>query len=215
MAASVALRGEHGWRQVARTACHLVWHAPLRLTLRACAADASRMPRHPSPAPHEPTASTTPDDAPAIAAPEAGDTAPSPSLAGLGIAGISRRRIAWVAVVALAVWIVVAFAGQAAAASQATADVAADRARNAAAAAKTEALRRELALVTQERWVLQQARAYQLGSRKERPVALAPGAPSLAPDAPGSPARRLGADEEAPTPLESWLEVLFGPGPDR
>jgi hypothetical protein len=108
----------------------------------------------------------------------------------------------------------VAFAGQAAAASQATADVVADRARNAAAAAETEALRQELALVTQERWVLQQARAYQLGSRKERPFALAPDAPSLPPEAPGSPARRLGAAEAGLTPLEAWLEVLFGPGPD-
>jgi cell division protein FtsB len=173
------------------------------------------MPRHPSPAPAESKASPTPDDAPAMSVAEVGGAVPAPSLAGLGVAGISRRRIAWVGIVALAAWIVVAFAGQAAAASQATADVAADRARNAAAAAETEALRRELELVTQERWVLQQARAYQLGSRKERPFALAPDAPSLQPEAPGSPARRVGAAEAGPTPLEAWLEVLFGPGPDR
>jgi hypothetical protein len=173
------------------------------------------MPRHPSPARHEPTKPPTPDEATEIAAPAADGALPAPSLAGVGIAGISRRRIAWIGVVAVAAWIVVAFAGQAAAASQATADVAEARARNVAAAAETEALRRELALVTQERWILQQARAYQLGSRTERPFALAPDAPSLPPDAPGSTARRVGAAEESPTPLEAWLEVLFGPGPDR
>jgi cell division protein FtsB len=141
--------------------------------------------------------------------------ATTPSLAGLGVAGISRRRIAWVAVVAVAVWVVIAFAGQAASAAQATADLDGARAQNAAAAAETTALRRELELVTQQRWILQQARAYQLGSRKERPFALAPDAPSLPPDAPGSPARRLGAEEDRSTPLEGWLEVLFGPAPDH
>ena len=70
---------------------------------------------------------------------------------------------------------------------------------------------RELELVTEERWVLQQARAYQLGSRKERPFAIAPGAPALPDDAPGSAARRLGADPVERSPLEAWLEVLFGP----
>ncbi len=111
----------------------------------------------------------------------------------------------------LAAWIVIGFAGQAAEASRATARVTDERARNAGVAAQTDALRRELDLVTQERWILQQARAYRLGSRAERPFALAPGAPALANDAPGSPARRLGAEATPPSPLEGWLEVLFGP----
>jgi hypothetical protein len=162
----------------------------------------------------------TPDGHPAPGADAGSDaattTAPAaPSLAGLGIAGVSRRRVAWVGLVALAAWIVIAFAGQAAAAAQGSADVAEALARNAAASAETEALRRELELVTQERWILQQARAYQLGSRQERPFALAPGAPTLPPDAPGSQARRLGAVAQETTPLEAWLDVLFGPAPDR
>ena len=134
-----------------------------------------------------------------------------PSLAGFGVAGISSRRIAWVGLAVLAAWIVVGFAGQAAEASRATARVTEERARNAEVAAQTEALRRELDLVTQERWVLQQARAYRLGSPAERPFALAAGAPALADDAPGSAARRVGADTTPPSPLEGWLEVLFGP----
>jgi hypothetical protein len=44
------------------------------------------------------------------------------------------------------------------------------------------------------------------------PFTLGPGAPALSPDAPGSAAVRLGADTSSPTPLESWLTLLFGPG---
>jgi len=170
------------------------------------------MPRYPHPAPGD-------DDAPAdpsgTGAPGAPDGAPpaAPSLAGLGIAGVSRRRIAWIGLTIAAVVIVVGFAGQAAEAARATTRVVEERAQNAVVAAETEALRKELDLVTQERWVLQQARAYRLGSRAERPFALAPGAPDLAADAPGSAMRRLGADPTRPSPLESWLEVLFGPAP--
>jgi hypothetical protein len=192
--------------------CHLVWHAASVDTL-CVRSYALSMPRHPSPAPGELHASTPGDDAaiPAPPAPTGGSAAATPSRAGLGVVGLSRRRIAWVAVVALAAWIVIAFAGQAASASEATARVADARARNAAVTAQTEALRGELGLVTQERWILQQARAYQLGSRKERPFAIEPDAPAVPADAPGSAARRLGAETVAPSPLEVWLEVLFGP----
>ncbi len=173
------------------------------------------MPRHPSPAPRDPDEAThpVPDTASVPGAPGEAGPAARPSLAGLGVIGISRRRVARVGLVVLASWIVVAFAGQAAEASRATARVTDERARNAVVAAQTEALRRELDLVGQERWVLQQARAYRVGSRTERPFALVPDAPALADDAPGSPARRLGADTTPPSPLEGWLEVLFGPNP--
>ena len=169
--------------------------------------------RHPSFAPRDPAATQGPgegqgtDSPPAAAAPTG-----TPSLAGLGIAGISRRRVTWVGLTIVAALVVVGFGSQAADAARATTRVVDERARTSEVAAQTEALRRELELVTQERWVLQQARAYRLGSRAERPFALAPDAPALAPDAPGSPLRRLGADVTPPSPLEGWLEVLFGPG---
>jgi hypothetical protein len=143
----------------------------------------------------------------------AGPPAGPPSLAALGIAGVSRRRIAWIGLTLAAVAIVIGFAGQAADAARAGTRVVEEQAQNAVVAAETEALRKELDLVTQERWVLQQARAYRLGSRAERPFTLAPGAPDLPADAPGSAMRRLGADPTRPSPLESWLEVLFGPAP--
>jgi cell division protein FtsB len=201
--------------QIRRSRCQLVWHAG-SVDTPCVRSYAFGMPRLPRPAPGD-LATSTPDDGSATPEPsgEGRGASVAPSLAGLGVAGISRRRIAWVVLVALAAWIVIAFAGQAASAAQASADVAEARARNVAAAAESQALRRELELVTQERWILQQARAYRLGSRKERPFALAPDAPSLPPDAPGSQARRLGAEAERPTPLEAWLEVLFGPAADR
>ena len=72
------------------------------------------------------------------------------------------------------------------------------------------ALRDELNLVQTQRWILQQARGYGLGSKSERPFEIAADAPSIAPDAPGSPARRLGTEKQQQTPLESWLVALFG-----
>jgi hypothetical protein len=170
------------------------------------------MSRHPRPVPRDPAVVPGPGEDQASEPPAAPGTAPAgvPSLAGLGIAGVSRSRVAWLGLSAAAVLIVVGFAGQAADAARATTRVVDEIARNTTVAGQTEALRQELQLVTQERWVLQQARAYRLGSRAERPFALAPDAPALPDDAPGSPGRRLGADAPR-SPLEGWLEVLFGP----
>ncbi len=67
--------------------------------------------------------------------------------------------------------------------------------------------------MVQRRWFLQQARGYDLGTASERPFALSPAAPTLPPDAPGSPERRLGTEVTTTTPLDSWLDVLFGPAP--
>lgn len=168
--------------------------------------------RSPADEPEQPDPVVAPD--PAVPVPEPGVAGPAvPSLADLGIAGISRRRVAWVALAVLAGWIVIGFAGQAAEGAAAAQRVAHEEAAAARTAADTEALRRELALVGQERWYLQEARAYQLGSRKERPFALAPDAPPLPDDAPGSAARRVGAETVERSPLEAWLEVLFGPAP--
>jgi hypothetical protein len=171
------------------------------------------MPRNPRSTrrdPEAPAEEIAPGASDASTAPEV-VPASVPSLAGLGIAGVSRRRLAWAGLILVAAWIVVGFAGQAADAARASSRVGEERALNEQVAAETDALRRELDLVAQDRWILQQARAYQLGSRRERPFAIAPGAPALADDAPGSAARRVGAAPVERSPLESWLEVLFGP----
>ena len=56
------------------------------------------------------------------------------------------------------------------------------------------ALERELDLIARPRYVDQQARGYGLGTPREIPFALAPGAPPLPEDAPGSAALRVGVD---------------------
>jgi hypothetical protein len=145
-------------------------------------------------------------------APQPGAGPASVSLAGLGIAGLSRRRVGWAALALVTIWIVVSFAGQASEAAQAADRAVQEQATNEALVAHVAALRDELSLVQTQRWILQQARAYALGSKSERPFAIAADAPSLAPDAPGSPARRLGSAAERTSPLDAWLDALFGSG---
>jgi cell division protein FtsB len=122
-----------------------------------------------------------------------------PSLSSLPIAGLSRRRLAFLAAGLVTAWIVVAFARQVGEASAATARLEGLEASNTQLAGQVSALQREYELIQRQAWIDQQARAYGLGGRRDVPFALAAGAPSLAPD--------------AATPLESWLTLLFGPSP--
>ena len=81
------------------------------------------------------------------------------------------------------------------------------RAENEQLERRLEAARRELALVQSEPYVKLEARAYGIGGKGERAFTLEPGAP------PPRPIRLLGADpqEGVPrSPLEDWLELLFG-----
>lgn len=132
-------------------------------------------------------------------------------LSALSIAGITRRRVAWVAAALVSAWIVVVFARQAADASTA-ANRAEDIARqNAALVSEVAALEGELALIERPAYVAQQARGYRLGTSKEVPFTLDPSVPSPGPNAPGSASARVGSGERRVTPLESWLSLLFGP----
>lgn len=81
---------------------------------------------------------------------------------------------------------------------------------NAALAAEAEALIAERILLDDAAFLDLIARGYALGSTVERPFVLAAGATELPDDAPGSAARRLTVEEEARTPLDAWIEVLFG-----
>jgi cell division protein FtsB len=137
-----------------------------------------------------------------------------PSLSSLPIlAGLSRRRLGFLAAGLVTAWIVVAFARQVGEASAATARLDGLEASNTSLAGQVSALQREYQLIQTQAWISQQARAYGLGGRRDVPFALAAGAPSLAPDAAGSAAVRLGAEPDTRTPLESWLTLLFGPSP--
>jgi len=81
---------------------------------------------------------------------------------------------------------------------------------NAALAAKAEALNAERILLDDAAFLDLIARGYSLGSSVERPFVLAADASELPPDAPGSAARRLTVTEEARSPIDAWIEVLFG-----
>jgi cell division protein FtsB len=136
------------------------------------------------------------------------------SLADLPVAGMTRRRIALLLGALVAAWVIVLFAHQVGQASEASARAEAMRASNAALAADVAALQGELDLIQRQAYVEQQARTYRLGAPHEIAFTLADGAPSLAPDAPGSASVRLGAVVERRSPLESWVRLLFGAGGD-
>jgi cell division protein FtsB len=132
-------------------------------------------------------------------------------LSALSIAGITRRRVGWVAAAFLAAWIVVVFARQAGEAATASSRADQTALDNAALAAEVASLTKELSIIERPAYISQQARAYGLGSPKEIPFTLDSSVPAPGPDAPGSAALRVGARDNRPTPLESWLSLLFGP----
>jgi cell division protein FtsB len=135
-----------------------------------------------------------------------------PDLSSLGIAGLTRRHVAWLLGAVLAVWIVVVFARQVGDAQAATARVEQMTIDNATLTTRVEALSRELDLIKRQTFVEQQARAHGLGGPKEIAFTLAADAPRLPDDAPGSASVRLGAKAAQVSPLESWLTLLFGAG---
>jgi len=164
--------------------------------------DQAPEPPDPAEPPERSRPPTRPDPLPRPAAPD---------LTALPIAGITRRRVAWVLAGIVSVWIVLVFARQVGDAGAASDRAARLRAENVGLAGQVVDLQRELALVQQQTFIEQEARAFGLGSRGERPFALAPGAPALPTDAPGSAAVRLGARHERTAPIEVWLDLLFGP----
>jgi hypothetical protein len=129
----------------------------------------------------------------------------------LPVARPSRRHVSAAGALVVVAWIAITLARQVGDASAASARADALRASNGALREDVAALQRELDTVSSQRFVDLQARAYGLGTSREIPFALAAGAPTLPPDAPGSASVRLGS-EESRSPLETWLEVLFGPG---
>lgn len=140
-----------------------------------------------------------------------GGRPPAVTLAALPIAGLSRRRVAVMASALLAVWIVIAFARQVAEASEASGRAEQIAAGNAMLRLEVAAMERELESIARQRFIEQQARGYGVGTPQEIPFTLAPDAPPLPADSPGSAAVRIGADVERVTPFERWLTVLFGP----
>ena len=156
----------------------------------------------PSGEPERPRPKTRPDPVPRPAAPD---------LAGLPIAGITRRRVAWTLAAIVSIWVVAVFTRQVV--DVAAASDRADRLRvdNVSLASQVDELERELDLVQRQAFVEQEARAQGLGTRGERPFTLGPDASPLPADAPGSAEVRLGARPVRTAPIDVWLELLFGP----
>ena len=138
-------------------------------------------------------------------------TAALGSLADLPVAGLTRRRIALLLGALIAAWVIVLFARQVGEASAASTRAAQMRVSNQELEATVTALEDELNLIQRQEYIEQQAREYRLGAAREIPFVLADDAPPLAADAPGTAAARLGAEVDRSTPLESWLNLLFGP----
>ncbi|MEO8229182.1 MAG: hypothetical protein ABI628_05390 [Chloroflexota bacterium] len=136
---------------------------------------------------------------------------PGPDLAGLTIAGITRRRVAWILATVVALWIVAVFARQVTDAGAAVDRADRLRGENTGLASLVGELHQELDLVQQQAFIEQQARANGLGGKGEHPFILGPDAPPLTANAPGSAAVRLGAMAPRSAPLDVWLDLLFGP----
>jgi cell division protein FtsB len=180
-------------------------------TRRAASTEGSRQPDR-SAARDDPAL----DDAPGTAGSgdPSGDGEPTGrvDLTGLSIAGITRRRVGWVAAGLVSVWIVIVFARQVGDATTAASQAAQLAQDNAALAAEVQSLQGEVNLIVRPEYIAIAARAHRLGADREIPFALDPSVPAPVDGAPGSASVRLGAQAERQTPLESWLSLLFGPG---
>lgn len=142
------------------------------------------------------------------------DASRPPDLETMPVPGITPRRVAFVMAAIVSAWIVIVFARQVGEAATATGRADEAVARNAALTADVAGLQRELATVQQQTYILQQARGHRLGMTGEIPFTLSADAPTLAADAPGSATQALGSDQDRSSPLETWLRLLFGPGPE-
>ena len=132
-------------------------------------------------------------------------------LAGLSVAGLTRRRVVGIAASLLVAWIMFAFVQQVGEAAAITARADALRAANLELEFKVVAAQEELVRIQGSAYIEQQARGYRLGTSREIPFVLEAEAPPLGPDAPGSAGNRVGAEASSSSPLESWLSLLFGP----
>ena len=165
-----------------------------------------------APLPSQPDADAPDATGPASAAGAAatGGGPDLPDLSALPIAGVTRRRLAFLLAAICSVWIVIAFARQVGEASAASARLEAVRTHNAELVAELAALQAEHELIQGEAYIIQQGHGYRLGQPGE--IAVTRSKPvRLPPNAPGSAALRLGAVTDTQTPLESWLLLLFGP----
>jgi hypothetical protein len=126
--------------------------------------------------------------------------------------GLSGRRIAVIVAGLVSLWLVGVFARQVGDATAAANQADQMRARNVAAAQDLTELQQELALIQQPAFVSSIARGYLLGSPREVTFTIDPNAPALPSNAPGSVGIRPVTTAETTSPVEAWLQALFGQG---
>jgi hypothetical protein len=175
---------------------------------------ATRKPGMPAAAPPAPRSLAIPRPAtPGPAQTPSDQPAPALDPASLPMPSLSRRRVVTAAGVLLAGVLILTFARQVSEATAASNRATELRTANAALRDEVERLQQDLGHVQDVRFIRLAGRAFGLGGPKEIPFALAAGAPVLAADAPGSASVRLGAPPTNRTPLDAWLDLLFGEGP--
>jgi cell division protein FtsB len=133
---------------------------------------------------------------------------PSPSASSRSF---SRRRVAMLVGGLFALWLIGVFARQVGEASAAGAQADQLKARNTAISRDIQSLDRELALIKEPAFVAEMARGYLLGSPGEIPFVVDPNAEPLPADAPGSEGIQPAPPTRPATPLDSWLQAIFGP----
>jgi len=123
------------------------------------------------------------------------------------IAGLDRRSVVLLTACLIVAWLVFVFSRAVADSATATQRVAELRAGNATIEQRLEARQTELAIVQSPAFVALQARAYGLGSPKEQVFSLNPGAP---PPPSITPLGEEARSARGPSPLDAWLDLLFG-----
>jgi len=120
---------------------------------------------------------------------------------------VGWRQVAFLAIVAVAFWLVFVFGTTLQQLNEATAREAQVKAETAALQQQLTDDQRELQLAQTDSFKQLQARGYGLGAPNEVVFSLEAGAP------PPPPLARLGAPsvaEQPETPLDAWLNLLFG-----
>jgi cell division protein FtsB len=138
--------------------------------------------------------------------------APPSSSPGASIS-LTSRRLALLVGGLVALWLVGVFARQVGEASSAANQADQMRVRNEAMARDIASLEQELKLIQQPAFVSQMARGYLLGSPREIPFTVDSSAAPLPADAPGSIGIKPDPPAQVASPLESWLQALFGSQP--
>jgi hypothetical protein len=124
--------------------------------------------------------------------------------------GLSRRKLAVIVAGLVCLWLVGVFAHQVGEAAAAANQVDAMRVRNAAVVGEIDSLQAELNVIQEKGFIDFTARGYLLGSPREIPFTIDPAAPPLPADAPGSTGIKPQVVTQPQSPLESWMQALFG-----